>query len=316
MILVTGGLGFIGAHTVRALIDAGESVVATRHRTARIPSFLADEVGKRLFVESLDVASPHATIEVARKHPISSVMHLVVTPLGALSPAEDYRLNMSGLINVLEAARIAGAKRVSIASSSAVYAGLPSGPFREEAGVRLHPAFPTEAFKKSFELLSLHYGDRTGLEVVALRIGNVYGPLYHSMGNLPSRIVHPAVKGLPGPLPRRDGKPDFAEDSSDFVYVKDCAAGVRAVHLAPKLNHQVYNIGSGTAVSGADFAAAVAAAVPGARLALAAGRGPEYRPDAALDLGRVTQDTGYRPRFGVSEAIADYAAWLKAGNSV
>ena len=316
MILVTGGLGFIGSHTVRALIDAGQTVVATRHRTSRIPSFLAADVGKRLFVESCDVASPHATIEVARKHPISSVVHLVVTPLGALSPAEDYRLNMSGLINVLEAARIAGAKRVSIASSNAVYAGLPSGPFREESGVRLHPGFPTEAFKKSFELLGLHYGDRTGIEILCLRIGNVYGPLYHSMGNLPSRLVHAAVKGEAGPLPRRDGKPDFAEDAGDAVYVKDCAQGVRAVHLAPSLNHHVYNIGSGAAVSGADFLAATLAAVPGAKLALAPGRGPEYRPNPAMDLGRTSQETGYRPAFTVPAAIADYVAWLKSGNPV
>jgi UDP-glucose 4-epimerase len=314
MILVTGGLGFIGSHTVRALLDAGESVVATRHRTSRIPSFLADEVGKRLQVESLDVASPHATIDVARKHPITGVIHLVVAPLGALSPAEDYRLNMSGLINVLEAARIAGAKRVSIASSNAVYSGLPSGPFREEAGVRLHPAFPTEAFKKSFELLGLHYGDRTGMEIVCLRISNVYGPLYHSMGNLPSRLAHAAVKGQAGPLPRRDGKPDFAEDAADAIYVKDCAAGVRAVHLAPKLNHHVYNIGSGMAVSGADFAAAVRAAIPEAKIALAPGRGPEYRPNPALDLGRTGQETGYRPVFTPADAIADYVGWLRVGN--
>lgn len=316
MILMTGGLGFIGAHAVEALLGSGEQIVATRFRTARIPSFLAEEIGKRVLVEALDVASPHAVIEVALKHKVTSIVHLVVTPLGALSPAEDYRLNMQGLINVLEAGRIAGAKRVSVASSSAVYAGLAAGPFREDMPVRLNPGHATEAFKKSFEALGHHYRERTGLEVVFLRIGNVYGPLYHSMNNLPSRLVHAAVRGEPGPLPRPGGRPDFAEDSSDFVYVKDCALGIRLVHTAPALRHAVYNIASGVATSGADFAAATAAAVPGARIALTPGRGPDYRPHAELDLSRITGELGYRPRFNAAIGIADYAAWLKAGNAL
>ncbi len=316
MILVTGGLGFIGSHTIQSLLATDETIVATKFRTSRIPPFLAADIGKRVIVESLDVASPHAVIEVARKHKVTSILHLVVTPLGALSPAEDYRLNMQGLINILEAGRIVGATRVSIASSSAVYAGLPSGPFREDMNVRLNPGFATEAFKKSFEALGTHYRDRTGLEVVFLRIANVYGPLYHSMSNLPSRLVHAAVKGRPGPLPRPGGRPDFAEDSSDSVYVKDCAAGIRLVHTAPKLNHAVYNIGAGVVTSGAEFAAATQAAVTGARIELTPGRGPDYRPHSELDLGRTAQEVGYRPAFGVEAAIADYAEWLRAGNPV
>jgi UDP-glucose 4-epimerase len=316
MILVTGGLGFIGSHTVRALLDAGQSVVATRYRTGRIPSFLQDEICKRVIVEPVDVTSPHAAIEVARKHKVTSILHLVVTPLGALDAAEDYRVNMQGFINVLEAGRIAGVSRVSIASSTAVYAGLPSGPFKEDMLLRPRAGFPTEAFKKSFELLGLHYRDRTGLEVVCLRIGNIYGPLYHSMSNLPSRLVHAAVKGVPGPLKHPSGRPDFAEDSSDSCYVKDCAMGAAQIHLAPKLNHAVYNIASGRTTSAAEFAEAVGAAVPGAKLALTPGRGPEYRPHAEVDNGRALADAGYRPRFDAKAAIADYVGWLKAGNAV
>ena len=119
--------------------------------------------------------------------------------------------------------------RVSIASSNAVYAGLPHGPFQEDMNVRLRAGFPTEAFKKAFEVLGLHYRDRTGLEVACLRV-NVYGPLYHSMSNLPSRLVHAAVQGQAGPLPRPGGRPDFAEDAANSVYVKDCAEGIRLVH--------------------------------------------------------------------------------------
>ena len=86
MILVTGGLGFIGSHTVASLLSAGHEVVATRFRVGRIPSFLA---GKKFTVETVDVTGPHAVIEAALKHKVASIVHLVVTPLGQLSPAEE-----------------------------------------------------------------------------------------------------------------------------------------------------------------------------------------------------------------------------------
>ena len=312
MILVTGGLGFVGSHTVASLLRAGHDVVATRYRSGRMPSFLAD---KKFVIENVDVTGPHAVIEVARKHKIDSIVHLVVTPLGQLSPAEDYRLNMSGLINVLEAGRIAGVKRISIASSSSIYGGVASGPYREDMPLRVYGAHPTEAFKKSFEVLGRHYGDRTGIEVVCLRIGNVWGPVYHSMNNLASRLAHAAVTGHPAPLPRPNGRPDFAGDALDAIYVKDCAEGIRAVHTAPTLDHAVYNIGGGRSVTGADFAAAIKKAAPGIAVTLKEGSGPDNRGDnPAMDLGRIAS-LGYRPAFEVDSGMADYVAWLRAGNA-
>jgi UDP-glucose 4-epimerase len=311
MILVTGGLGFIGSHTVASLLRAGHPVVATRFRTGRIPSFLADH---KFAIESVDVASPHAVIDVALKHKITGIVHLVVTPLGQLSAAEDYRMNMSGLINVLEAGRLAGVKRISIASSSSIYGGVAEGPFREDMPLRMQGAHPTEAFKKAFEVLARHYGDRTGIEIVCLRIGNVWGPLYHSMNNLPSRLAHAAVKGQPAPLPRPNGRPDFAGDALDAVYVRDCAEGIRLVHTAPKLDHAVYNVGGGRSVSGADFAAAIKKAAPGTAVTLQEGSGPDNRgTNPAMDLGRAGA-LGYRPAFTLDDAMADYVAWLRAGN--
>ena len=311
MILVTGGLVFIGSHTVASLLAAGHEVVATRHRVGRIPPFLA---GKKFAVESVDVAGPHAVIEAALKHKIDSIVHLVVTPLGQLSPAEDYRLNMSGLINVLEAGRVAGVKRISIASSSSIYGGVENGPYREDMDLRMRGAHPTEAFKKAFEVLGRHFGDRTGIEVVCLRIGNVWGPLYHSMNNLASRLAHAAAKGQPAPLPRPNGRPDFAGDALDAIYVRDCGDGVCRVHTAAKLDHAVYNIGSGRVTTGSDFAAAIQKAVPGTIVKLQDGQGPDNRgANPALDLGRIGA-LGFRPRFTVDDGMADYVAWLRGGN--
>lgn len=314
MQLITGGMGFIGLHTARAFLDAGEEVVVTRFRTARTPSFIEGEIGKRLFVETVDTTSPHDVIEAVRKYEADGIVHLAVPGLGALTPAEEYRVNMTGLINVLEAARLGKVRRVAIASSVGVYRALGEGPYHEDMALPLPASYATEAYKKAEEVLSLFYADRTGIEVVCLRIGGVYGPLYHSLSNLPSRMVHAAFRGAPGPLGREGRPPPHAEDQSDFFYVKDCAAAIRLVQSAPRLEHRVYNVSNGASYSAAELAQAVQKAVPGADIALAPGRGPGQPANRALDISRLVAETGYRPEFPLEAGIADYLAWLRAGN--
>jgi UDP-glucose 4-epimerase len=236
-------------------------------------------------------------------------VHLAVPGLGALSPAEDFRVNMLGLINVLEAGRIGGVKRVSVASSGAVYTGVP-GPFREDMLLPMIGRSPTESYKKAFEVLAQHYGDRTGMSVVILRITGIYGPLYHSMANLPSRLCHAAVKGAEPNLAARGGVP-FEEDAQDLTYAKDCALGVQLVHSNAK-QHTVYNIGGGRAVTNGDMmAAARKLAAPGFKGELQPGKGPTWRADPYCDNSRAESEVGYKPQFTIEQAFADYIGWLK-----
>ncbi len=316
MLLITGGMGFIGLHTARAFLDAGEDVVITRFRTWREPSFIKDEYGKRVIVESLDATSPFDCIDLVKKHKVDGIVHLAVPGLGALSAAEDFRVNTLGLINILEAGRINGVRRVSIASSVAVYSGVKEGPMREDMPLPLAATNPTEAFKKTDEVLGGHYADRTGLDVKFLRISGIWGPLYHSMSNLPSRMVHGALKGGTVDLSGGRGGVPFAEDTGDMCYVKDCAKGIVAVHQAPTLQHRSYNVSAGVATSNGALRDAVLQAVPGVQIALKDGKGPGFKPNAQLDLTRTTGETGYKPDYDVVKGVADYVAWLKAGNAV
>jgi UDP-glucose 4-epimerase len=310
MILITGGLGFIGLHTARRLLDLGEQCVLTQYRVARDPDFIRDETGKRIFVEKLDVTDGEAFAAIGQRHRIDGIIHLAVPGLGALEPGEEIRVNMVGLYNVLEAAKAWGVKRVGLASSVGVYGGVGAGPFREDMPLRTTGGTGTETFKKAFESIGAFYGNRTGIEVVMLRIGGIYGPLYHSMSNLPSRLVHAALKGETPSLR------EFEDDASDMCYVKDAAEGIALLQTAPKLNHSVYNIGAGRATSNRELADAVRAAVPGAVITLNAGRSPQARSDAYGDLSRIREDTGFEPQWPVERAIPDYVDWLKAGNNL
>lgn len=307
MILITGGLGFIGLHTARHVIDQGEQVVLTQYRVAREPDFIKSELGKNAFVEQLDVTDNDRLMEIGKKYSITGIAHLAVPALNALSPAEDFRVNTTGLLNILEAARTWEVKRLGLASSNTVYSGVPQGPFKEDMPLRMIGGNPTETWKKTFEIIGSHYAQRTGLEIVMLRIAGIYGPLYHSMSNLPSRLVHAAVKGEE-PVLRGE---TFEEDGGDMCYVRDCGRGIALLMTASELPNRVYNVASGTMTGNKDLAAAVKRVIPDAKITLTPGRAPESRDTVYADISRIKQDVGYEPLFPVERAVEDYIAWLR-----
>ena len=306
MILITGGLGFIGLHTARSLLDLGEDVVLTQYRVARQPDFIKEALGKRAFVEQLDATDGPALIEIGRRHKIDGIIHLATPGLGALDAAGDFKMNMYSLLNCLEAAEAWGVKRLGIASSITVYSGVNDGPFTEDLPLRTTPANPVEAYKKAYEIVSTHYALRTGLNIVLLRIAGIYGPLYHSMGNAVSRLTHAAVKGV-APELRAEL---YEDDAQDYCYVRDCGKGIALLQAADKLSHQCYNIGAGRAASNKEFADAIRRHYPNAILPMKPGAS-QPRKDPYMDLTRIHQDTGYKPEFGVDRAMDDYFAWLK-----
>jgi len=313
-VLITGGMGFIGLHATKAFVDAGEDVVITWYQTWREPSFIKDEYNRRVTVEKADVSEPGVIGELAKKHKVDSILHLAVPGVAALSPTGDYTVNMEGLLGVLQAAEQNQVRRLSIASSVAVYHSLASGPWTESDLVPLSSTNPTEAYKKSWEILGGHYASRAGLDVVMLRIGGIYGPLYHSLMNLPSRLVHAAAKDEAPDYAERKGGVPFEEDNGDFCYVKDCAEGIRLVHMAESLEHRAYNIGSGEKVTHGQLTRAALNINPKAQLKVNPGQGPNHRKNAFMGIGRVSQELGFKPAFSPEDALADYADWLRQGN--
>src|SRR5258705_12783587 len=123
MILVTGGLGFIGLHTARALLDLGESCVLTRYRVTRQPDFLSAEIGKRAFIEQLDITDREAVLALGKQYKITGIVHLAESGIGVPSLTEDVRPNAGPLLNMLQAAHDWEVPRISVASAIGVYIG-------------------------------------------------------------------------------------------------------------------------------------------------------------------------------------------------
>lgn len=301
-------MGFIGLHTARRFIDAGQDVVVTYHQNRREPDFLQPDLRGRAKVEQLDVLDSVRVAEVIKTHAVEGVVYLAVPALNGVSPAEEFQTNTAGYLNVLEASRAAGVRRLSVASSLAIYSNVTERPWHEDVHFPPNSTNPTEAYKKALEVLGLFFGQRTGLDVVMLRVAGIFGPMYHSMANLPSRLAHAAAHGHAPDFSGMRSGPPRAGDGSDMCYVKDVAAGIQMAHTAPNLAHQIYNLGNGKATRNADLVDAIRTVVPEFQADLAPGGESHNR---YMDLSRTTAEVGYTPQIGVEKGLAEYVDWLR-----
>jgi nucleoside-diphosphate-sugar epimerase len=300
MILVTGGLGMIGAHTARALVDLGHEVVVTAHRRAEVPSFLAGRVS----VESLDVTDRDAFLALGERHDISDIVHLAGSIPGE-APVAYFRTDLTGLLNALDSARAWGVRRFAVASSLGVYIGRNEIPWHERL------ALPTAglphliiAFKKAVEPLTTHSLQGTGVQPVVLRIGTIWGPLVDPESpffHMPP-YISAVLRGEPPPALH-------ADDGGDCCYAPDAGRAIALVTTTETLRHDTYNVSSGRRFINREFADALQAIIPGLRLALEPGRQNGPGEDPYLDITRLAQDTGFAPAFDVAAAVADYVAW-------
>lgn len=316
MILVTGGLGFIGLNTAQALLDRGETCVLTQHHSSRNVAFIKQEIGRRIFVEQVDVADLSAVLAIGERHHISGIVHLVGPAPWAPDLLEDIRMNLLGLLNVLQAAREWQVPRVSIASSIGVY-DVPGALLREDMPLPMVGIQPIGTVKKAFELLGTLVAGRHEFEVVNLRLSAIWGPLGRTESRFFAipRLVHAAVRGEP-----LDGRPPqppiYAADGGDLCYVKDCGRAIALVQTAAKLRYPTYNVGSGRVTTNEETVAAIKQVIPDARIALADGHTPHGTGEVPyLDITRIHEDTGYRPAYDIARAVADYIGWLRAGNA-
>lgn len=300
MILVTGGLGMIGAHTARALVDLGHEVVVTAHRRTEVPSFLTGKVS----VEALDVTDRDAFLALADRHDISDIVHLAGS-IPDSDPVRYFRTDTAGLLNALDAARTWGVRRFAVASSLGVYIGRTEIPWHEEL------ALPTAqlphlivAFKKAVEPLTTHGLQGSGVQPVVLRIGTIWGPLVDPES--PFFHIPPYLNAV-----RRGAEPRplHADDGGDCCYAPDAGRAIALLTTAQTLRHDTYNVSSGRPFTNREFADALQRITPGPRLDLLPGRQAGPGHDPYLDITRLTHDTGFAPAFDVAEAVADYVAW-------
>ncbi|MGH3265854.1 MAG: NAD-dependent epimerase/dehydratase family protein [Trebonia sp.] len=311
MILVTGGSGFIGSHTVRALYDLGETSVLLQRRTGQVPAHLAD---LPVVAEQADVADLGALRAVGARHKISGIVHLAgyPAPRGTAGGIESTQSLLDGLLNIARVAQEWGVRRVGLASTIGVYGGIDAGgPLSEDLPVPLTAPHPIPRSKKIGELLGEQLAESAGVEIVNLRISGTWGPLAHEyLFFAAPALIHAAASGKPLDISSLLAQPHLG-DGLDLCYVKDTGRAIALLQTAEHLEHRTYNVASGRVTTNADVIAAIRETVPEADLELPAGTNHQ---GSALDITRIHDDTGFEPQYDTARAAADYLAWLRVGN--
>lgn len=235
--LVTGGAGFLGATLANRLATVGHEV--------RVIDDLSS--GDRTRLHSAVHFTRGDVNDIPRLwsllHGVDCVYHLaarVSVAESILYPRDYNAANVGGAVSLMEATRDAGVKRVVLASSGAVYGAQPRQPVREEDTP--HPDSPYAVSKWAAEQYVHTIGALWGIETVALRIFNAYGPgqpLHPAHAPVIPRLLEQAVSG--GSLVIfGDG-----QQSRDFVYVSDVIEALVAAATARAVNRMVINLGSG-----------------------------------------------------------------------
>jgi UDP-glucose 4-epimerase len=315
MILITGGLGFLGVSLAKYLVDKGQQVLVTRHRNPNVPEILVPYLEKQLHVTPMDITRLPTIIDAIKKYKVTSIIHAAGTSEKGGTLYQVFDINVVGSTNVLEAARLTDIGRITFVSSEGVNQGRTENtPLKEEEFFWARSDRYVPATKKMEELLCFMYKKEYHTDIVVTRPSRIYGPFYTAGRNPVLRMVKAAVKGVKDDLTNVNGL-----ESHDFVYVRDCARALALIHLTEKPKHDLYNVGFGKLHSYGDVAQVLQKTIPGVSLKLGSGEfatitKTPYDINACLDISRIREELGYVPEYDLEKGISALAAWVRDGS--
>ncbi len=304
--LVTGGAGFIGSHLVEALTAAGRRVrvlddfsTGCRENRAGVtpaPALIDGDVSDAAAVTRA-VRGADVVFHLAAR---ASVQYSVENPLGS------HRACATGTLEVLDAARRAGVRRVVYAGSASAY-GLPTGDVQTEAEP-LRALSPYAAAKLAGEFYCQSFAASYGLETVVLRFFNIFGPRQRADSPYSGVIALFADAMLHGKTPRINGD---GLHSRDFTYVGDVVQALTKAADTPGITGRTYNVGTGRATSVLDLVAAM-------NRLLGTHVKPDHGPERAgdirhsrADISAIRRDLGYEPAFTFEDGLRRTLDWYR-----
>jgi UDP-glucose 4-epimerase len=306
-VLITGGAGFIGSHLVDRLVADGQGVAVVDDLSSGQRSNLA---GSPATLHRLAVTSPELTRVTLRWQP-EVICHLaaqVSVRASVADPIGDARINVLGTINVLEAARRCGARKVVFASSVAVY-GVPEA-LPVPADGTLDPRSPYAAAKVSGEVYLDTYRGLHGLDFTTLTLANVYGPRQRPDGE--AGVVAIFADALLRGEPTRvfgDGT-----QARDYVYVGDVVdAFARA--CGHRGSGRRFNIGTGILTSDMELHTLVAEVAGAPDAPATAPARPGDLPAMAVDPRTAQDGLGWAPDISLRDGIKATVDWFRRRRS-
>ncbi len=314
-ILVTGGCGLIGSTTIDLLLRdrAPQQIVIldnmVRGTLRNVEHALRDRRVKLIHGDIGDADTVRKATEG-----MDAVIHMAALRITACAaePREALRVMCDGSFNVVEAARLAGVKKVIAASSASIYGAADVFPTPES-----HHPYNNDtwygASKVMLEGLLRSYHSMFGLPYVALRYFNVYGPRMDLHGKYTEVLIRWMERidaGRP-PLILGDGK-----QTMDFVYIDDVARA-NVLALASDADDEVFNVASGTETGLRELATALLRAMDSdLRPEYGAERKINSVPRRLADTRKAARLLDFRSEIGLDEGLSRLVAWWHANKAV
>lgn len=297
--LVTGGAGFIGSHLVEALLQEGRRVRVLDNLTTGRLENLAPVLPRLEFSEGdiRDEAIVHQAM--AGVELVFHLAALVSVPQSMARPHEAESINVMGTLNLLQAARAAGVRRLVLSSTCAIYGDEPTLPKTETMPPQ--PQSPYAISKLAAEQYCQLFTTAFGLETVALRYFNVFGPRQDPASpysGVISIFVERLSQGLPVTIF------GSGEQTRDFVFVSDVVRANLLAAQAPEAAGQLFNVGTGRATTINQLFAALSQK-------LHYDRPPLYHPSrpgdvlhSYADAGRAAALLGWQPQIDFETGLS------------
>lgn len=296
--LVTGGAGFIGSHITTALVKRGDKVRVVDDLSSGFETNL-DHIRDDVEFVKGDAADPSLMSRMSEG--VEVVYHeaaLASVPASVRDPMASHRECATSTVNVLTCAQRAGVRRVVLAASSAAYGDQPK-PVKQETDP-LDPLSPYAAAKIASELYCQAFTKSMGIETVALRYFNVYGPRQDPASEYSAVIPIFVSKMLAGERPTIFGD---GLQSRDFVFVSDVVAANLLAADAEKAVGESINVACGRQSTLLDLMAAINAAL-GTEVQ------PEFAPprtgdvrNSMADISKARDCLGYEPAVDLAEGL-------------
>ncbi len=315
---VTGAAGFIGLAVTEALLTRGKRVIGFDLSPVPEPAarLFANLPGKFEQVTG-DVCDAEGLKAALRRSDANCVLALAAVTAGTArelaDPSSVVRVNVGGAATTIEAAAACGIRRVVHLSSGSVYgaSGRDVDLLTEDTPLRPEQLYGIT--KQAGEAVALRLAELHRLDLSVGRLGICFGRWEYATGardtpSAPYQVVQAARSGGPAIVPRSHVR--------DWLYARDAAAAVIELLYARNRRHQVYNLAAGFMWSIADFCGRLQQVCPGFEWRFAQ-QGEQANIDyyapydrSAMANDRLRSDTGFVPRYDLSEALSDYLQWL------
>jgi UDP-glucose 4-epimerase len=303
-VLVTGGAGFIGSHLADVLLARGDEVAIVDDMSTGRPGRVPEQaLTHKVSVTEADVLA--ALVDDYRPALICHLAAQIDVRVSVARPALDAQANVIGTVNVLEAARAAGARVLFCSTGAVIYGRDAPIPSRED--VLPLPESPYGVAKHCGEQYVQLYNRLHGTTHAVLRLSNVYGPRQDPAGAAGVVAIF-CAQALAGERPTVYGD---GLQTRDYVYVGDAVGAFLAA--ADSGRPGTWNIGSGTEVSVLELIRVIATVAGRAVDPVFAPARPGELLRGALASDRARRDLGWAARTPLAEGVAKAYRWIEAG---